>query len=159
MRVFCYWLSLHLSGGCNAYQKLSLKFLLWVSTSSWGVRSGLRSCKFLCSLASIFCSCSSLTWCSLSFSWMNSLPHSLHFTIGWWWMCLAWLIKSSYFANFSPHWSQTFFSLWWRMSKQLLCNWNLTAINRLYFCAYGIKGIQAFHRKTIKERTSSYEES
>ena len=126
---FCFWLSFILSRGYNACQKLSLKFLLWVSRSSWGVRGRLPSCKFLCSLLSIFSSCSSLTWCSLSFSWMNSLPHSLHFTIGWWWICLAWLIRSSYFANFSPHPSQTFFSLWWRMSNQLLCNWKIVAIN------------------------------
>jgi hypothetical protein len=26
-------------------------------------------------------------------------------------ICLAWLIRSSYFANFSPHWSQTSISL------------------------------------------------
>lgn len=91
----------------------------------------LCSCKFLYFLLSIFLLCSSLTWCSLSFSWMNSLPHSSHFTIGWRWMCLAWLIRSSYFVNFSPHWSQTSFSLLWRMPKLFLYNRKFMTIKKI----------------------------
>ena len=89
-----------------------------------------RWCKFLSCLLSTFFLCSSLTWCSLSFSWMNTLPHWSHFTIGWWWMCLAWLIRSSYFANFSPHWSQTSFSFLWKMPKLFLYNRKSMAIKK-----------------------------
>ena len=111
-------------------QKLSLKFLVCSSTSSWGLAEFFTSCRFKClySLLWTFFSCSSLAWCNLSFSWINSLPHSSHFTIGWWWICLAWLIRSSYLLNFSPHKSQTFFSLWWRKSKLFSCI--LLQINR-----------------------------
>lgn len=92
----------------------------------------LRWFKFLSCLLSTFFLCSSLLWCSLSFSWINSLPQSWHFTIGWWWICLAWLIRSSYFANFWPHWSQTSLSLWWRIPKQFLYNLKSMTIKRLY---------------------------
>ena len=89
--------------------------------------------KFLYCLLSAFFLCSSLTWCSLSFSWMNSLWHASHFTIGWWWMCLAWAIRSSYFANFSPHWSQTSsFPLLWRMPKLFLYKLKSITIKRFY---------------------------
>lgn len=106
------------------------------STSAW-MRSRILYflcwCKFLSFLFSTFFLCSSLTWCSLSFSWMNSLPHSSHFTIGWWCMCLAWLIRSTYFGNFSPHWSQTSFSfLWWRIPKLFLYNLKWIAIKRFF---------------------------
>ncbi len=111
-------------------------FLMCTSTSAWRrctILYFLRWCKFLSCLLSTFFLCSSLTWCSLSFSWMNSLPHSSHLAIEWWCTCLAWLIRSTYFANFSPHWSQTSFSfLWWRIPKLFLYNLKWIAIKRFF---------------------------
>ena len=78
-------------------------------------------CSHLWVLWSFSFSWSSLTWCSLSFSWMNSFPQSWHFTIVSWWTCLAWPISSSYFSNFWPQSSHTFLFLW-----------NSTLENQLY---------------------------
>ena len=115
---------------------LSLKYLMYASTSAWGsstIHYYLRWFVFLSCLLSVFFLCSSLTWCSLSFSWMNSLPHSSHLTIGWWCTCLAWLISSTYFANFSPHWPHTSFSFFrWRIPKLFLYNLKWIAIKRFF---------------------------
>jgi hypothetical protein len=40
--------------------------------------------------------------------------------------------------------------LWWRMSNQLLCNWKIVAINRLYFSAHRMEGTEGFDAKTTK---------
>ena len=56
------------------YQKLSPKFLVCSSTFSWGFIFWSWACSHLWVLRSCFLSCSSLAWCNLSFSWMNSLP-------------------------------------------------------------------------------------
>jgi hypothetical protein len=84
-------------------QKLSPKFRICSSTSLCGSLAGV--CSHLWVLRSTFFSCSSLTRWSLSFSWMNSLPHSWHFTMTWWCACLACFISSSCLSNFSPHWT------------------------------------------------------
>lgn len=121
---------------------LPLMHYIFLGSNRRVVLYSSRWFKFLSCLLSTFFLCSSLLWCSLSFSWINSLPHSWHFTIGWWWICLAWLIRSSYFANFWPHWSQTFFSLWWRIPKQFLYNWKSMAIKRLYLLPIENKPLQ-----------------
>jgi hypothetical protein len=64
-------------------QKLSPKLFVWSSTCSWVDFT-------LCVYSSLWVRysssfwCSSLEWCNLSFSCMNSLPQYWHLTIGWW---------------------------------------------------------------------------
>jgi hypothetical protein len=76
------------------------------------------SAPYLCLRLSIFLSFSCCTWCNLSSTCRNSIPHSWHLVTGWRWTFLACCTSSSLLLNFSVHNLQRFLL---RCKKSIIC--------------------------------------